>query len=368
MPRTVPERLAEYAREWNELGVKAWASDWWNRPLSVGNEIAPLIGAQENEIAMMPNVSLAQSTVVSAMDYSEGRDTIIMTSLDFPSVRYAVEKLGRRLGARIVVVQSEDGISLDEQQIVDAIDERTRLVAVSHVAFKSAYIFDLKPIADRAHAMGAYLSVDAFHSVGVIPVDVVRDGVDFLSGGVLKWLCGGPGGCFLYASPKVRESVEPALTGWVAHTRPFDFEETMDYAAGAYRWMTGTPGIPALYAAVEGPKLIRKAGIDRIRQKSKRMTARLLQLADERGYRVGSPRDAEKRGGTVTFDVPHGYEVAQYLISRNIVVDYRVGAGIRIAPHFFTADSEIESAIAEIDLALQSGEWKKFGQRKSVVT
>jgi kynureninase len=368
MPRTVPERLAEYAREWGEAGVRAWARDWWMRPVRAGNEIAPLIGAGDDEVTMMPNVSLAQSTVVSAMDFTGGRDTIVMTSLDFPSVRYAVEKLAERLGARVVVVRSEDGISIDDQQIMEAIDERTRLVAISHVAFKSAYIFDLKAIAERAHSMGAFLSVDAFHSVGVIPVDVVRDGVDFLSGGVLKWLCGGPGGCFLYASPRVRESLEPALTGWVGHARPFEFEESMDYAAGSYRWMSGTPGIPALYAAVEGPKIIRRAGMDRIREKSKRMTARLVELADERGYRLTAPRDPEKRGGSVTFDVPHGYEVAQYLISRNIIVDYRAGAGIRIAPHFFTSDGEIDSAIQEIDAVLKSGEWKKFGKRSSVVT
>ncbi len=338
------------------------------RPLSAGNEIAPLIGAGDNQVAMMPNVSLAQSAVVSAMDFSGGRDTIVMTSLDFPSVRYAVEKLGQRLGARIVVVESEDGISIDESRVIDAIDERTRLVAISHVAFKSAYIFDLKPIAERAHAMGAFISVDAFHSVGIIPVDVVRDDIDFLCGGVLKWLCGGPGGCFLYASPRAQSMLEPALTGWVAHTRPFDFEDSMDYATGAYRWMTGTPGIPALYAAVEGPKIVKKAGIERIREKSKRMTARLVQLADERGLRLSTPRDPEKRAGTVTFDVPNGYEVAQTLISRNIIVDYRVGAGIRIAPHFFTTDSEIESAIGEIDSVLESGEWKNFAGRQSVVT
>jgi kynureninase len=368
MPRAVPDRLAEYAREWNELGVRAWAKDWWARPRSAGNEIAPLIGAGDDQVAMMPNVSIAQSTVVSAMDFSGDRDTIVMTSLDFPSVRYAVENLAKRFGARIVVVRSEDGISIDENRIIEAIDERTRLVAISHVAFKSAYILDIKSIADRAHAMGAYISVDAFHSVGIIPVDVVRDGIDFLCGGVLKWLCGGPGGCFLYVSPKVGNELEPALTGWMAHDRPFDFEESMDYASGAYRWMTGTPAIPALYAAIEGPKLVRKAGIERIREKSKRMTARLVQLADARGYRVSSPRDPEKRGGTVTFDVPHAYEVAQHLISRNIVVDYRVGAGIRIAPHFFTMESEIESAVAEIDSVLKSGEWKKFEKRKSVVT
>lgn len=368
MPRSVPDRLAEYARDWGDLGVRAWAADWWERPLAVGNEIAPLIGAGQNQLVMMPNVSLAQSAVISAMDFSGDRDTIVMTSLDFPSVRYAVEELAKRFGARVVVVHSEDGITIDEQEIIVAIDERTRLVAISHVAFKSAHILDIKAIAKRAHEMGALISVDAFHSVGVIPVDVVRDDIDFLCGGVLKWLCGGPGACFLYVSPRIRDAYSPALTGWVAHTRPFAFEENMEYAEGPFRWMNGTPVIPALYAAVEGPKLVRAAGIERIREKSKRMTSRLVQLADDRGYRVNAPRDPEKRGGTIAFDVPHGYEVSQHLIARNIIVDYRVGAGIRVAPHFFTMDSEIESAIGEIDSVLVSGEWKKFGQRKSVVT
>lgn len=368
MPRTVPERLAEYAREWSDLGVRAWAADWWERPLAVGNEIAPLIGAGTNEVAMVPNVSLAQSSVVSALDFGGGRDTIVMTALDFPSVRYAVEALAGRLGARVVVVPSHDGISVDEEELLSAIDERTRLVAISHVAYKSAYIFDVKAIADRAHQMGALISVDAFHSVGAIPVDVKHDGIDFLSAGVLKWLCGGPGACFLYIAPEVRDTLAPALTGWVAHSRPFAFEETMDYTHGPARWMNGTPVIPALYAATEGPKIIRRAGIERIREKSKRMTAMLVQLADDRGYRVNAPRDPEKRGGTITVDVPHGYEVAQHLISRNIVVDYRVGGGVRISPHFFNSESEIESAVGEIDEVLASGDWKKFEKRNSVVT
>lgn len=368
MPRAVPELLAEYARDWGEQGVRAWTTGWWERPISVGNEIAPLIGAGDDEVVMMPNVSLAQAAVISAMNFSAGRDTIVMTSLDFPSVRYAVEALAVRFGARIVVVRSEDGITVDEQQIIAAIDERTCLVAISHVAFKSAFVLDLKPICDHAHKMGALVSVDAFHSVGVIPVDVKRDGIDFLAGGVLKWLCGGPGGCFLYVAPAVRDSYAPALTGWMAHSRPFAFEETMDYSEGPFRWLNGTPAIPALYAAVEGPRILRKAGIDRIREKSKRMTARLVELSDDRGYRVNAPRDPGKRGGTVAIDIPHGYEIAQHLISERIIVDYRQGAGIRIAPHFFTTDEELEEAIVEIDTALAGGSWQRFGERTSVVT
>src|SRR5205085_10192334 len=196
-------------------------------PVSVGNEIAPLIGAGNGEIAMLPNVTIAQTAVLSALDYPSTRDTIVMTDLDFPSVRYVYDQLATRLGARIVVVPSDDGISIDTQRLLDAIDERTRLVAISHVLFKSAYIVDVDAVCRRAKDVGALVSLDSFHAVGVIPVDVAKIGCDFLTGGVLKWLCGGPGGCFLYVAPEVRNRVAPALTGWQAHARPFGFEPEM---------------------------------------------------------------------------------------------------------------------------------------------
>ncbi|HKY98817.1 MAG TPA: aminotransferase class V-fold PLP-dependent enzyme [Gemmatimonadaceae bacterium] len=368
MPRTVPERLAEYAGDWGTLGVKAWTRGWWEKPVDVGNEIAPLMNADADTVVMMPNVTIAQSAVLSAMDFSSGRDTVVMTELDFPSVRYAFEAMAKRLGARVVVVKSEDGMTIDQAALLDAIDERTRLVAISHVLFKSAFINDANAICAHAHRMGAMVSLDAFHSVGIIPVDVRKSDVDFLTGGVLKWLCGGPGACFLYVSPKVRDSLDPALTGWQAHSRPFAFEDRMEYTAGPFRWLNGTPVIPALYAAAEGVRMIRKAGIDAIREKSMRQTARLVELADSRGFRVFAPRDPDRRGGTVAIDVPHGYEVAQVLLSREILVDYRVGAGIRAAPFFFNTDEEIELLIDTIDEALRTSEWERFSARHAVVT
>jgi kynureninase len=368
MPRTVPERLAEYARDWGELGVKAWTRGWWERPVHVGNEIAPLINAGADEVVMMPNVTIAQTAVLSAIDFPKGRDTIVMTELDFPSVRYAYAEMAERLGARVVVVESDDGLTIDPGKLLAAIDERTRLVAVSHVLFRSAYLMDADAICRRAHEMGALVSLDSFHAVGIVPVDVKRSNVDFLTGGVLKWLCGGPGACFLYVSPNVRDELKPALTGWQAHARPFAFEDTMEYTTGAFRWLNGTPVIPALYAAAEGPKIVRRAGIAAIREKSVRLTSRLIELADARGYMVNTPRNAAERGGTVTVDVPHGYEVAQHLLSRDILVDYRVGAGIRIAPHFFTREEELEAAVHEIDAALESGSWQKFSEKIAVVT
>ena len=368
MPRTVPDRLAEYAELWAEFGVKAWTKGWWEMPVSVGNEIAPLIGADAGQVVMFPNVTIAQSAVLSALDYAPPRDTIVMTELDFPSVRYAYDALARRLGARIVVVPSDDGIGIDTQRMLEAIDERTRLVSISHVLFRSAFIMDADAICRRAHDVGAFVSLDAFHSVGVIPVDVRASGADFLTGGVLKWLCGGPGGCFLYVSPKVSQALAPALTGWQAHARPFGFEQEMEYADDAFRWLNGTPVIPALYAATEGPRIVRRAGIERIREKSIRQTSRLIELADARGFTVRAPRDAARRGGTVAFDVPHAYEVAQYLLANHVIVDYRPGAGIRVAPHFYTSDEEVESAVAMIAECLDSGRWQEFAGRRSVVT
>jgi kynureninase len=368
MPRTVPAKLAEYARDWGELGVKAWNRGWWERPVEVGNEIAPLINAGEGEVVMMPNVTIAQTAVLSAIDFPKDRDTVVMTELDFPSVRYAYEEMARRLGARVVVVKSDDGITIARDRMLEAIDERTRLVAVSHVLFRSAFLMDVDAICDRAHQMGALVSLDSFHAVGIVPVDVKRSKTDFLTGGVLKWLCGGPGACFLYVSPTVRDRLKPALTGWQAHSRPFAFEDTMEYTTGAFRWLNGTPVIPALYAAAEGPRILRRAGITAIRERSLALTSRLIELADSHGFTVNAPRDSAQRGGTVAVDVPHGYEVTQHRLSRDILVDYRVGAGIRIAPHFFTRDEEIEMVVAEIATALETESWQRFSERTTVVT
>lgn len=368
MPRSVPARLAAYAEQWASLGVRAWATGWWEMPLALGDEIAPLIGAALGTVAMAPTVTFAQAVVLSSLDFSGGRDTIVMSALDFPSVRYVYDELAPRLGARVVVVPADDGVRLDEERLCAAIDERTALVAISHVLFRSAYIVDVGRVAAHAHRMGALVSLDAYHSVGVMPVDVQAIGADFLTGGVLKWLCGGPGGCFLYAAPAVSAARAPALTGWQAHAHPFAFADEMDYAAGAARWLGGTPVIPALFANAEGPRIVRRAGIEAIRAKSMRQTARLVALADERGYPVSAPRDPAQRGGTVAFDVPHGAEVAQALLARDVIIDYRPGAGIRVAPHFYTTDDEVERVVDETAEILASGAWTRFEGSRPTVT
>ncbi|HEY6222984.1 MAG TPA: aminotransferase class V-fold PLP-dependent enzyme, partial [Gemmatimonadales bacterium] len=219
-----------------------------------------------------------------------------------------------------------------------------------------------------AKEVGALVSLDGFHAVGIMPVDVKSIGVDFYSGGVLKWLCGGPGGCFLYVAPGLSATLAPSFTGWQAHGRPFGFEDEMEYASGAWRWLNGTPSIPSLFAAIEGPRIVRRAGIERIRDKSMRQTERIVALAEDRGYRVMAPRDARWRGGTVAIDLPNAYEMSQLLLSKNVLVDYRPGAGVRLAPHFYTADGELEYAFEVLDEGVASESWKQFQGSKATVT
>jgi kynureninase len=368
MPAAVGDRLAEYATQWATRGVRAWAEGWWELPITMGNLIAPLIGAQSGEVVVVPTVTQAMSSILSAIDFPPERNEIVMTALDFPSVRYAYDALAPRLGAHVTVVPSDDGLGIDLDRILNAITERTRLVAISHVLFRSAYILDAAAICRKAHSVGALVALDAYHSVGVMPVDVKTLGADFLAGGVLKWLCGGPGACFLYASPSMTAQFAPALTGWQAHAQPFAFADAMHYATGGTRWLGGTPTVPALFAGMEGPSVIAAAGLSNIRAKSERQTAWLIRSADERGWRVHAPRDAARRGGTVAFDPPNAAEVARALLARDIVIDFRPGAGIRIAPHFYTTDEELATCVAAIDEILKTGAWSAFVGQKTTVT
>lgn len=372
MPKSVYNRMNDYADMWAVKGVAAWEDEWWEMAIKTGDIIAPVIGADAGEISMHPNITTIQAIILSCFDREEernGRTKIVSESLHFPSVIYNTRAWAESRGCVFQLVPSEDGIYIDTQRMIDAIDEDTFLVSMSHVLFKSAYVQDAKAIIGKAHSVGAYVMLDAYQSVGVYPVDVKALQVDFLAAGVLKWLCGGPGGCFLYVRPDLRTRLTPGFTGWFAHQRPFDFDTgDMEYRTDAYRFLNGTPSIPALYAVTEGPKIIREIGIEAIREKSLSLTKSLIERADHYNFTVNSPREQEMRGGTVTIDVPHGYEVARELIDRNIIVDYRKDAGIRIAPHFYNTADEVVAAVDAINDILTSGEYRKHKDVQSIVT
>ncbi len=375
MPRGVYERLRDYADTWATLGVRAWGTaqaglpTWWELKGAVGDLIAPLLGAPAGTVLMHENASVAASILYSALDWdSPRRDKVIVTDQDFPSDVYTLRAL-LPAGMRLEIVRSRDGITIDPADLLAAIDERTRLVSISHVLFRSAYIMPVADIVARAHAVGAQVLLNGYHSVGVIPVDVTALAVDFYIGGTLKWLCGGSGGVFMYVRPDVLPSLRPRITGWFAHPQPFAFDlEAFEPRDDAYRLANGTPAIAALYAVQPGVEIIARVGVAAIRAKSLRQTAHIIARADQAGYALHSPRPDAERGGTVTLRPPHAYEVSRALLARQIVIDYREGAGIRLAPHFYTTDAEITQALDAIDAILAGGEWQSHARTRDFVT
>jgi kynureninase len=360
MPKATYDRLHDYAETWATRGIRAWEEGWWEMPIAVGDKVGRIIGAAPGTVAMHQNVSVCQSLLISCFDLRGKRNKIVYEAMNFPSVMYVYEAHAKAAGARIVTVPSDDGITIDTERMLAAIDEDTLLVPISHVLFKSAYLQDVKAIVEKAHAVGAYVILDAYQSAGTVPFNVTELNVDFATGGSVKWLCGGPGAGWLYVRPDLHTKFQPQVTCWSAHRAPFAFAPEMDYATDIHRYLHGSPAIPALYAAESGYDLIHEVGVERIRAKSIRQTTRLIELAEEQGWRINSPRDAEQRGGSVILDVPFAGEVVQELAARQVLVDYRPGAGIRIGPHFFNTDEEVGRVINEIRAILDTKAYEKY--------
>ena len=351
MPRATYERLHEYADVWATRGVRAWAEGWGDMPVAVGNEVGRIIGAGTETVVMHQNVSICQSLILSCflpLPENSKRRKIVYSELNFPSVMYVYEAHARDHGLRIETVKSDDGITVPLERLLAAIDEETLLVPISHVLFKSAFLQDAKAITERAHAVGAMVVLDTYQSAGTVPFSVKDLEVDFATGGSVKWLCGGPGAGYLYVRPDLIDRLEPKTTGWMAHEQPFAFAGELRYAPNITRFLHGSPAIPALYAAQSGYDVINQIGVKKIRAKSARQTQRLIELAQEAGFRVTSPPDPAQRGGTITVWHEHAGAITKELVRREFIVDYRPGAGVRISPHFYTKDEELELVIDEM--------------------
>jgi kynureninase len=348
MPRETYDRLHEYADIWATRGVRAWAEGWWDMPVTVGDEVARIIGADPGTVVMHQNVSICESLIISCLEPTPQRNKIVYSELNFPSVMYVYEAHARDGRLRIETVKSDDGITIPLERMLEAIDESTLLVPFSHVLFKSAFLQDAKAIIDRAHEVGAMVVLDTYQSAGTVPFSVKELNADFATGGSVKWLCGGPGAGYLYVRPDLQQKLEPKTTGWMAHESPFTFDTSLRYASNITRFLHGSPAIPALYAAQSGYKIVNEIGVDRIRQKSVRQTDLLIALAEEAGFEVTSPKESERRGGTVTVAHENASSMAKELVRREFVIDYRPGAGVRISPHFYTTDEELKLVIEEM--------------------
>ncbi len=369
MPKGVYDKLREFADMWATRGVRAWGEGWWDIKSAVGDKIAPLMGAPAGSVLVHENASIANSILFGALDWSDPtRDKVIVSDQDFPSDVYTLRRMIPQ-HYRMEIIRSRDGITLPMEDMLAAIDEKTRLVSLSHVLFRTGWIVPAAEIIKKAHSVGAQVLFNGYHSVGIVPVDVTALNVDFYIGGTLKWMCGGPGGVFMYVRPDLLATLNPRITGWFAHEKPFAFDlENYKPRHDSYRLANGTPGMASLYAIQPGIEVITQVGIQAIRDISMRRTARMVEIAQSHGWPIRSPLNPDERGGMIVLDVPHGYEVSRELIEREIVIDYREKAGIRVAPHFYNTDAEVELVMDAIRDILDSGAWQKHDSQRSFVT
>lgn len=348
MPRRARETAKEFLDLWDERGIVAWDT-WLPWVTGLGDLVGSVIGAPPGSVTMNQNVSTLQWIVATCLDFAGDRRRVVYSDLNFHTVNYVWQEQARRRGAEVVVLPSEDGIHPPMEALLAAIDERTAIVPVSHVIFRSSAVKDVAAIVKKAHAVGALVLLDCYQSTGTLPFSVTDLEVDFACGGSVKWVCGGPGAAYLYVRPDRMRQFEPMLTGWFAHKRPFAFElGPIDYADDVWRYAGGTPAVPALYTARAGWEIVREIGVQRIREKSLRLTRRMMQRADEMGLRVNTPREDAKRGGTVCVDFDGAEAASKELIRRGILLDYRPRCGIRASPHFYTTDDEVERLFDEI--------------------
>jgi len=368
MPRGVAASLAEYAETWATRGVRAWAERWWTMGSEVGDAVGRIIGAPAGSVSMHENVTTAHAIALSCLPLPRTRRRLVCCAGDFPSTIYLL-RAQAALGYELTIVPAEADYSVDVERVVDAIDDTTAMVAISHVLFRSSVILDPRPIVERAHAVGAQVVLDTYQSAGIIPLDVTALGVDFATGGCLKWLCGGPGNAFLYTRPDLLGVVRPRLTGWFSHPEPFAFTDgEFEPHGDARRMMNGTPSIPAWHAALPGLRILEEIGIDAVRALSQALTQRLLDSVGQHGFRTIAPRDPARLAGTVAIDVPEALLAARTLNARDFVVDYRAGVGIRVSPHFYNTEAEVDQLIAELARIVQTRDYDPNASRRTVVT
>ncbi len=348
MPNSAREWSEKYLNIWQSRGVRCWEEEWWELGKTVGNKIGSLLNTESDSVTMQANVTSAQAVVLSSFDFSQKRNKVVMVEQEFPSLLYLYRTWLEDSG-QLEIVACPDGMTVPTEKLLDEIDESTKLVSISHVLFRSSYIVDVEAIIEKAHAVGALVLLDIYQSIGTVPIDLKKLNADFAVGGCLKWLCGGPGACFLYVRPDIREQLKPKLTGWLAHKSPFAFDSSpIEYATDSYRFMSGTPAIPALYTCQSGLEIIAEIGIENIRKRSIEMTGKLISFANDKGWPLKTPEKESERAGTVSFNIPNAQIVERELLKRNFLVDYRPRAGLRVSPHFYNTDAELDDLLSAI--------------------
>ena len=345
MPRATADELALFADTWATRGVQAWHEGWWEMAHETADLLAPILGVPKGTLTMHQNVTVAQAVIASCFDFKAPRNRIVLQDLDFPSNHYLFEGF-RKYGAEIDYVKSDDFVRAPIDRLVDAIDERTALVPISMVLFRSACLQDVRPVIEKAHKVGARVILDVYQAAGTVPMNIEQLGADFAVGGSVKWLCGGPGAGYMYVREDVIREVVPAISGWAGHATPFAFATGASVRPnGIERFQSGTPNVPVYYMARAGYRIVNEVGVPAIREKSLRLTRMMMDFAKAQGWRLNTPEGDHERGGSVVIDLPDAERRAAALIAAGVIVDYRPNAGIRIAPHFYNSEQEVRSAM-----------------------
>ena len=343
LPRRGHAAIEKFASEWTDLGGRAWYDHWIGEYEALRADIAGILGASVDEVAIEPNVSAGLVGIASTFDFAK-RPKVIVSDLDFPTDGHAFLAVEKR-GAQVEFVRSPDRVRVPLELFEKAIDERTAAVCTGHVYFTTGWIQDVKALAEICHRKGATLVVDAYQSIGAFPFDVHDAGVDYLVGGTLKWLMGGPGVAFLYARRDVAEAARPSAVGWWGVADPFAFDaEHLDPGTGARRFEYGTPAVAAIYAARAGIALLNEIGIATVRERHQSLSQRLVDGARAQGWTVRCPTEARERTAIVTLEHPEPQRAVDLLRSKGVITDSRPGL-IRLSPHYFNTADELDRAL-----------------------
>ena len=330
---------------WTELGASAWYAHWLDEVAETRKEFARLIGAAEEEVAILPNVSSALAAISSSLDFTH-RSRVVCCELDFPTVTH---HFLARPEVETVILEATDPVHVAVEAFESAVDAETAMIATCRVYFTTGYIQDVKALGEIAHRNGALLLVDDYQGTGQVPIDVKETGVDVLITGGLKWLIGGPGIAYMYVSGERIPDLEPRVTGWFSHARQFDFDPLgLEYRADARRFEAGTPSVAAVYSGRAGLKIINEIGAENVRRRTAALNQDLVSRLKARGFRLRVPHDPDRQAGITIVEADDPMRITHALAEQNIIVDKRPGA-VRISPYFYNVEEENEIVVQALE-------------------
>jgi kynureninase len=379
LPAHTVERIAQAVQtEWGERLIRSWGVNWLDAPSRVGEKIAGLVGAGKGQVAVSDSTTVnLYKLAMSALMLRPNRTKIITDTLNFPSDLYMLQGCKHVLGNRhhIHMLEPTDGMRVPTQTVLDAIDQDTALVTLSHVVFKSGYMYDAKTITEYAHQQGALVLWDLSHSVGSVPVALDEWGADFAAGCTYKYLNGGPGApAFLYVRTDLQEEALSPIWGWFGERAPFRFDLEYTPAAGIQRFLCGTPPVLSLSAIEPGVELMLEIGMERLRRKSLQLTNYLIALAEVRlaplGFSIGTPREEEQRGSHVSLRHPDGYRINRALIEEmNVIPDFREPDNIRLGvTPIYTSFVDVWECVTRLERVIKEERHLHYSPTRQAVT